>query len=158
VKRSALLFTAALVVLSAGGCGGDDGESVAPAGETTTEDATASDRCRNVPPGLVQGIETGLTLTGGGGTLSNAKAVKSNDFKRVYFISADIDGPGLEGPDDIGTWAKSGPLRVGGGLILSVDGVAKEFSDWGDGAKTDAQLSMEEDGAEESKECVENAS
>jgi hypothetical protein len=159
VKRSWLLFTAALVVLLAGGCGSDDGESGAPAGETTTEEATASDRCRNVPPGLVQAIETGLTVTGGG-TLTNAKAVKSDDFKRVYFISADIEGSGMEGAnsDDIGTWAKSGPLRVGGGLIFAVDATANEFSDWGDGRKTDAQLSMEDDGAEESKECVENAS
>jgi hypothetical protein len=155
VKRG--LFPLALIcVLTASACGGDDGGGGASAGGTATEEATGSDRCENVPPGLVQGIATGLTV-GGGGTLTNAKAVKSNDFERVYFISADIDGPGLEGPDDIGTWAKSGPLRVGGGLILSVDAVAKEFSDWGDGGSTDAMLSMDDDGAEESKECVEEA-
>jgi hypothetical protein len=146
VKRSGLLFTAALVVLLASSCGGDDGGN------------DASARCENVPQALVDAMEEGLEVTGGGGTLTNAKAVKSNDFERVYFISADIDGPGLEGPDDIGTWAKSGPLRVGEGLILAVDGVANEFSDWGDGRKTDAMLSMDNDGAEESKDCVENAS
>jgi hypothetical protein len=156
VKRSGLLFTAALVLLFASSCGGDDGAGETFATETATEEATGSDRCENVPQGLVQAISEGLTV-GGGGTLTNAKAVKSNDFKRVYFISADIDGPGLEGPDDIGTWAKSGPLRVGGGLIFSVDAVANEFSDWGDGRKTDAQFSMEDDGAEESKDCVEAA-
>jgi hypothetical protein len=112
----------------------------------------------NVPPALTQAIAEGLTLTGGGSTLTNAKAVKSNDYQRVYFISADIDGAGLEGPDDIGTWAKNGPLRVGEGLILSVDSVATEFSDWPDAATTDFMLSMQDDGAEESKDCVEDAS
>ena len=34
-----------------------------------------------------------------------------------------------------------------GGLILAVDPVANEFSDWGDGSRTDAQLSMNDDGA-----------
>jgi hypothetical protein len=56
----------------------------------------------------------------------------------VWFISAEIDGPGLEGVGDIGTWAKSGPLAVGGGLILSVNEVAQEFSDWGHGDTTEA--------------------
>jgi hypothetical protein len=145
VKRSALLFTAALLVILVSSCGGDSG------GET-------SDRCDNVPPALTQAIAEGLTLTGGGGTLTNAKAVKSNDYQRVYFISADIDGPGLEGSDDIGTWAQNGPLRVGGGLTLSVDNVAIEFSDWPDAGTTDFMLSMQDDGAEESKDCVEDAS
>jgi len=45
-----------------------------------------------VPKALVSGIETGLTVQGGG-TLKNAQAVKSEDFENVYFISAEIDGP-----------------------------------------------------------------
>jgi hypothetical protein len=57
----------------------------------------------------VNAIATGLTVQGGG-TLRNAQAVKSND-KPVWFISADIDGPGMDEEDDIGTWAKSGPWR-----------------------------------------------
>jgi hypothetical protein len=36
-----------------------------------------------------------------------------------------------------------------------VDAVANEFSDWGDARTTDAMMSMEDDGAEESKDCVE---
>jgi hypothetical protein len=167
VKHSAALVVLAAAALLALGsaCGGGDGgnDSAAPKATTTTRaepppatTADESSRCKKVPPGLVKAIESGLTVTGGG-KLTNAWAVKSEDFKRVYFISADIDGTGLEGPDDIGTWAKSGPLRVGGGLILSVDSVANEFSDWGDGRKTDAQLSISDDGAEESQDCVQDA-
>jgi hypothetical protein len=118
--------------------------------------AAASARCLSVPRGLVKAIATGLTVNGGG-TLHHARAVRSRDFKRVYFISAEIDGPGMKGRGDIGTWVKSGPLRVGGGLIFAVDGFANEFSDWGDGRKTDAHVSTSDDGAGESKACVARA-
>jgi hypothetical protein len=143
VQRGRLLVAAAVFMLLGSACGGG--------GETT-----ASTRCKPVPPALTKAIESGLTVTGGG-TLKNAQAVKSEDFKRVYFISAEINGPGMEKPGEIGTWAKSGPLQVGGGLILSVDSLAKEFSNWGDGGKTDAQLSMDDDGAQESHDCVSDA-
>jgi hypothetical protein len=152
VKRRKLLFTAALILLLGVACGGGDG-----GGDDENAGGAASERCENVPQGLVNAIASGLTVQGGG-TLSHARAVKSDDYRKVYFISADIDGPGLEGSDDVGTWSKSGPVRVGDGLIFAVDAVANEFSDWGDGRTTDAMLSMEDDGAEESQDCVEAAS
>lgn len=108
-------------------------------------------RCLNVPRSVVRAIATGLKVTGGG-TLRFAQAVKSGDFSRVYFVSADLQGSGLEGTDDVGTWAIN-RLRLGG-LILTVDSVSEEFSDWGHGDTTDAQLSMSDDGAELSQECV----
>jgi hypothetical protein len=144
MQRGWLLVAAAMFVLLGSACGGG--------GKSTT----ASSRCKLVPPALTKAIESGLTVTGGG-TLVHARAVKSGDFKRVHFISAEINGPGMTGPGEIGTWAKSGPLRVGGGLILSVDSLANEFSDWGDGRKTDAHLSMDDDGAQESHDCVADA-
>jgi hypothetical protein len=67
-------------------------------------------------------------------------------------VSADLQGSGLEGTDDVGTWATN-RLRLGG-LILAVDSVSEEFSDWGHVDTTDAQLSMSDDGAELSQECV----
>jgi hypothetical protein len=142
-RRPLLLLAGGIcLLLTASACGGD------------SDSGGEASRCRDVPQGLVDGIEEGLTVTGGG-TLRDAQAVKSEDFERVWFISAEIDGPGIEGDGDIGTWAKSGPLAVGGGLILSVDAVAKEFSDWGHGDTTDAELSMSDDGAQESHDCVE---
>jgi hypothetical protein len=74
--------------------------------------APLSDRCLDVPQNLVNDMATGLAVRGG--RLLNAQAVRSKDFKRVYFISAEIDGPGLEGSGEIGTWAKGGPLQDGG--------------------------------------------
>ena len=39
-------------------------------------------------------------------------------------------------------------------LYYSVDGFALQFSDWGDGTKTDAQLYQFDDGAQEAIECA----
>jgi hypothetical protein len=153
VKRGSLLVAILVCVFLVGGCGDDDSGGDQGEAETAGQEAPASGGCEDVPKALVEAIATGLIVPGGG-MLRQAQAVKSGDFDDVYFVSAEIDAAGLEGLGDIGTWAKSGPLRVGGGSIYSVDGVAKEFSDWGDGGKTDAQLSMEDDGAAASQECV----
>ena len=144
------------VALLASSCGGEEGEEPAAQEEaggeaTEAEEPAGVERWQKVPNGVVKAIQTGLTVEGGG-KLRSAQAVKSGDFESVYFVSADIQGPGLEGAHDIGTWATN-RLRVGG-LIFAVDSVAKEFSDWGHGDKTDARLSMEDDGAEESQECA----
>jgi hypothetical protein len=102
----------------------------------------------------VAAIEEGLTVSGGG-SLRNARAVKSNDLEKVYMVAADIQGDGMEGNDDIGVWATNS--LQGNGLIFSVDGFAKEFSDWGDAATTDAQITQAADGVDEAKECATNA-
>ncbi len=111
---------------------------------------TASSRCVPVAPAVVRAISQGLTISGGGG-IRGAKAVKSRDFSNVYFVSARLIGPGLDG-SDTATWATNRIKSIG--LIFSVDGFAKEFSDWGDGGQTDAHLSMNNDGAAESRRCA----
>ena len=146
VKHSAVLGALAAAVLLALGsaCGGSDG------GNENAE-AQESSRCTNVPRGLVEEIEKGLTVQGT--TLTNARAVKSEDFKQVQFVSAEIEGPGIDGSGQIGTWAKGGSLGDGGG-VTSVDGFALEYSDWADGPLSDAELSVTDDGAQESRDCV----
>jgi len=95
-------------------------------------------------------IEGGLTVDGGG-SLSNAQAVRSGDFDSVWFVAAEIDGPGLEERGEIGVWATN---DLTDGLIFAVDSLAKEFSDWGDGDSTAAQFSMANDGAEQARDCL----
>lgn len=127
------------VALFVGACGGDDGQE-------------ASVRCEAVPQQLASQIESGLTVQGGG-TLREAKAVESEDFEdTVYFISADIRGPGMEGSDQIGTWATDS--LEGHVPLFSVDAIAKEFSEWPDASSTEAGFSLADDGAEESRDCV----
>lgn len=145
------------------GCGDDDGAP--PAAETTTNEPEAAETeqaeaeepesdCERAPRALVDQISVGLTVTGGG-TLRAVRAVRSSDFERAYFVSAEIQGDGLEGDDEIATWATN---RLDGtGLVYAVDGVASEFSDWGEGGQTDAGFSLSDDGADESRACVEDA-
>ena len=71
-------------------------------------------------------IAEGLTVDGGG-SLRGGWIVKSSDFKKVYFVALEVDGPGIDGDGDVGTWATNS--RSGAGLIYAVDPVAREFSD-----------------------------
>lgn len=113
-----------------------------------------ADACLPVPPAKIANIAQGLTVSGGG-TLdaATARAVRSTDYAEVYFIAAEIEGSGMEGAGHIGVWA-SNSLEPATGMILAVSGFATEFSDWPDGATTDAQLSSGAAGAQQAKACV----
>jgi hypothetical protein len=78
-------------------------------------------------------------------------AGRSRDFKSVYFVSADLQGPGLNGKNEIATWATN-KLRIGG-LIYSANAVARAFSDWGKGPG----FSPGDDGLSESQSCARRA-
>lgn len=114
--------------------------------------ASAQDRCQSVPDGKLQDIKSGLTVDGEG-SISDGAAVRSDAFERLYFIAAEIDGPGLEGSGDIGVWA-SNRLEGGQGLLMSVSEIAVEFSVFRDGGKTDARVEMADDGAHEAAQCL----
>ena len=86
-------------------------------------------------------------------TLRNAWAVKSGAHENAWFVSAEIDGPGLEGAGHVGTWFVT-PL-AGAGMILAVPEVATEFSQFGNASTTDAQATMSDAGARDSRRCVE---
>ena len=109
----------------------------------------ASGRCEPVPDWLVAAISSGLK--GQGRTLAAARAVKSRHFSKVWFVSAFVEGPDLEGRDALGTWATNGLEEQG--LIYAVNVVAEELSDWGAGGTAQAALSMDDDGAVESQWC-----
>jgi len=159
MTRLRIASLALFVLVVAAACGDGDGDSESASGTTgqprsTTTQAQEPNRCVTVPSALVAAIEEGLTVSGGG-TLRNARAVKSNDFEKVYMVAADIQGAGMEGNEQVGVWATNS--LKGDGLIFSVDGQAKEFSDWGDGATTDANITQAADGVDEARECARNA-
>jgi hypothetical protein len=118
---------------------------------TTTSAAPVkkSARCLDVDAALVEAISSGLK---GGATLRAAQAVKSKDYSKVWMVSAELEGPALDGDDHVAVWATN--ALDGTGITMSVDGFAKEFSDWPDGSKTDAGTSQSDDGVAESKACV----
>lgn len=108
--------------------------------------------CLNVPTHKVDQIEAGLTVQGGG-SLRRAETVRSAAHRSVYFVSADVEGPGLEGPGHLATWAAT-ELDDRGGSVLAVSGQAKEFSEWPDGDQTDARTTMSDPGVREAQDCV----
>ena len=79
-------------------------------------------------------------------TLLNVHRVRSQDQAGVYFVSAELEGPGLEGGDDVATWATDS-LAVDGS-VYSVNALAIEQSNW------PQRYSMTDDGAEESADCA----
>jgi len=119
-------------------------------GEKERTEQVAS-RCLVVPEETLSWIESGLIADDL--SLESAQAVRSNDFAEVYFVSAYLKGEGLSG-DSIATFATNN--LDSSGLVLAVNEYAKEFSDWFHGDREGAQyyVTMNHDGARESRECV----
>jgi hypothetical protein len=125
-------------VLVLTGCGGSSTSNTP--GAAPTRDA----RCTNVPPSVATEIAAKLTVPGE--LLRHAQAVKSFDYETpTYFVSANIG-------NDIGTWATN-RLKPGG-TIYAVDGIAKKESKWPHGDTSSTYVSMIDDGADLSRDCV----
>lgn len=137
LKGSSFALVVLALVLAGCGSGGTSGGG-APTAHTRDQ------RCTNVPASVATAIATKLR---GDGTLRLAQAVKSFDYEApTYFVSAQL------GSGDVGTWATSklGP----GGVIYAVDAVAKKNSTWPAGDTSDTFVSMIDDGADLSRDCV----
>lgn len=100
-------------------------------------------------------IADGLTVTGGG-SLRRVRAVASPDEPGIWYVAADIQGPGLEGGNDIGTWVVGGLDPATAGPIVAIDGMAREFSEWG--VATEPRWGRNDDGAKAARDCVQRAS
>jgi len=128
-----------LVVGVLAGCGGEDDQSI----------AAANTRCEAATSALMTPL--GNALKSERDSLENGQVVKSRDHSDIYFVSAELEGPGLFDPGDIGTWATTSP--GGAEAVFSVDEIAKDYSTWRDGTAI-AGLSLDDDGAKESRACV----
>jgi hypothetical protein len=139
---------AAASLIAVSGCGAEEAEETADdpvVEEVQEEPREPSPQCERVSDALLQGIASGLTVTGGG-SLRNGWAVRSNDFAMVYMVAAEIHGDGMDGV--IGVWATNN--LDGTGSIFAADGIAREFSEWGPG-----QVQPTDHGVREARQCVE---
>ena len=154
-RRMPILLLLACAALMLAACGGTDAaesdNNRAESPKVPAAPTTVTGRCELVSSAVLNAIAEGLTVTGGG-TLRNGYAVKSDDFSKVYMVAADIQSTGMEGDGEIGVWATNS--LDGTGLIFAVDSFAKEFSDWGHGDTTDANITASSDGVAEAKECA----
>jgi hypothetical protein len=147
------LFVAALLASAvAAGCGAEDESPRRQEDSKATVEAHPKPGCSRASKALLRAIATGLEVQGGG-SLRRGFIVRSEDFKTVFMVAADIQGSGLEGPDDVGVWATNSPTAQGS--IFAVDGVSQEFSEWGDANKTDAAIDLSADGVDEARSCAE---
>jgi hypothetical protein len=136
-SRAAVLLAAATALLA--GCGGGDDESGSPADR----------RCEAATSALMTPLGNGLKYERD--RLRDGYVVKSKDHEDIYFLSAELDGPGFQHAGHVGTWATT---SIGGAAaIYSVDELAKDQSTWRDGTAI-AGLSLDDDGAKESRACV----
>ena len=137
--KRALTVAGLLLVLVIGG-GDDEGENCLPVS-------------KQVKKGFAEG---------GGGRLGKAAAVRSAEFKKVWFISAEIIGPAIEPGDAVGTWAvnfnpSSPPEYFPGARVLWANEVAADFRDV---AKEDSEANdlqenlMSARAVEESQDCL----
>lgn len=109
-------------------------------------------RCVPASSAQIENIRVGVKGIEQNNDIKSVYAVRSNDYERVWFVAAEITGTGIQPKQVIGLWAISGELEQPG-LTYSVNSFALQFSDWGDGTKTDAQLSEFDDGAQEAIFC-----
>lgn len=151
VQRFLILACAAALVA---GCGSTSTSSNSSESQSSSsgDKSSGGSRCHRFPKSRVRDLASGLQH-GATPMPATARYVRSDDYKRVYFVAVKLRIPGAG--TEVGTWATN---RVGGDAgFFAVDGIAKEFSDWGDGGTTDANITINDDGADESKECAEHA-
>lgn len=114
---------------------------------------TDRSNCEPVSPELSSHILQGLTIEGSG-ELRNAQAVRHDST--WVFVSAELDGPGLEGDGQLGTWVVSASLP-GSGVVYAADEATEGVSRWG--AIRTTQLAGIENApaAAASRQCVRSA-
>lgn len=147
IATTVLLSVAALTALACGAAPTDTAEP-----STSTSSAPPS-RCEQVNADVVNAImELGAKPEVGKLTPVKAAAVKSTAFKNVYMVAISFTATGFDGKPEIGVWATGNIDRHS--MTMSVDGFAKQFTDFPDAATSDAEIRLGDDGVSEAKACV----
>ena len=110
-------------------------------------------RCMPASPAQLEAIRSGIKDVQSSNDVRKGFAVLSKDYQRVYFVAAKIYGPSMDNGAGPGVWAISG-TGDNPGATFSVNSYAREFSNWGDGSKTQAAITMQADGAREAETCA----
>lgn len=135
-------------------------EEISGGSQVVTSEEEVS-RCTQAPDFLVQRLNEGLNINGGG-SIVDVYVVKSSDFDSIYFVSGELQGAGLEVKGDIATFLTNRLDATG--ATFSADNIATEFSDWPNittttllGEGFTVGMLMSSDGFQESQKCVTGA-
>ena len=145
-----ILFLTAVVLLAAAACGGETSERE----QKEQERLSATGECEQVPDVTLTLISESLTVDGG--SIRSAHQVRSKLYNNIYMVAADIEGPGLEGPDDIGVWA-SGEIQGTDATLSWVNSIARDNSDLlGGSQQGTTRFTPTAHGIRESIKCVQD--
>ena len=137
--------------------------SVAPVVDVSVEptpSASGTTECEAATQESVYAIAAGLIVHPTRGTLRNAFAVPlqtESPSGFTYVVAAEIDGVGIEGNGEIGTWAVG---ELGGEPIVAANSLAQRWSDWGVAGTEGSPADLERlavagsDAAAAAHECV----
>jgi len=129
-----------ILLLTSAGCS-------ASAPPTDSPPPPVNARCLPADSNLIGQLGAALSP---GITVRNVYYVRSNELDHVLFLSAEVEGDGFEGPDDIGTWATD--LASGGATYYEINDVAAQSGGWIPGSARG--FTMTTDGAAESAQCA----
>lgn len=144
-----------VVSLSLAACGSSTDEAGAPSSSSSSPASSApaptseakGEGCLDVSKALGDAIAGG----GDGLTWKRGAAVKSTEHKDVYYIAGVVgDGQG----EVTGVWGTTS-LEAGGGLTVSVDGFAEQFTNWPKSGPNSGDMSVTDDGAVAARGCLE---
>ena len=124
--------------------------------EPVAEDVrSGSDGCIAISARLFESLNTGIQDVQASNSVLKAMAFRAPGRASVWFIAAEVQGPGIGAGDAVGVWAtNSGVEDNDFGSLFSIDGIANAFSSWGSTEGTSIEISRFEDGVQESRECL----
>ena len=114
-------------------------------------DATSKPTCLKVDPKFADNVLSG-TKPGAGVAVrvGSAMAYRSPAFSKVYFLAIAFRAAGSES-SVVGVWAAN--ALSGSATILAVDPVAKKYTDWSDGFKSEARIASNDRSVAIAKTC-----
>ena len=143
-----VLFLLAILMLAVAACGGEPSERA----QKEQERLSATGECEQVPEATLMQISDSLTVDGG--SIRAAYQVRSKLYNNIYMVAADIEGPGLDGPDDIGVWA-SGEIQGTDATLSWVNSEARDNSELlGGSQQGTTRFTPTAHGIRESIQCV----
>ena len=145
-----VLFIFAVLLLAVAACGGETSER-----ELKEQDRlSATGECEQVPEATLKQISDSLTVDGG--SIRSAYQVRSKLYNNIYMVAADIEGPGFEGPDQIGVWA-SGEIQGTDATLSWVNSEARDNSELLGGSRQGTtRFTPTAHGIRESIKCVQD--
>lgn len=108
------------------------------------------ERCEAVAPEVIAALQAGLDENASL-TIRGAKAVRSSDYRHAWFLAADLEGPGQDGPNQIALWLTN-EIDVANPTVIPVDSLAQSAGRWS--VEAGIEVDAAKDGAAAARECV----